>query len=100
VKVCSGSSSGSRSFEMQACYHSNEVNVDLWFDDSHAFDNRGRYRKLIGKLIYLTVTMPDITFTIRVLSRFMHQRTERDSLVSCDKGSGLHQELSKKKISV
>ena len=50
-----------------------EVNVDLWFDNSHPLDDPERYRRLIGKLIYLTVTRPDITFVIDVLSRFMHE---------------------------
>jgi len=31
---------------------------------------------LIEKLIYLTVTRPDISFVVRVLSRFMHQSRE------------------------
>ena len=31
---------------------------------------------MIEKLNYLTVTRPDITFAIRVLSRFMHQPRE------------------------
>ena len=31
---------------------------------------------MIGKLIYLTITRPDITFTVRVHSRFMNQRRE------------------------
>jgi len=48
-----------------------EANVDLWFDNSHTLDP-GRYEKLIRKLIYLTVTRPDITFVVRVLNRFMH----------------------------
>ena len=34
-----------------------EVNVDLWFDDNHALDP-GRYKRLIEKLIYLTVIWP------------------------------------------
>jgi len=46
--------------------------VDLWFDDSHALDDPGRYKRLIEKLIYLTVTRPDITFVVGVMSRFMH----------------------------
>ena len=50
-----------------------EVNVDLWFDDSHPLDDPGRYRRSIGKLIYLKVTRPNITFVVGVLSRFMHE---------------------------
>ena len=53
-----------------------EANVDLWFDSSHTLHDPGRYRRLIEKLIYLTVTGPDITFADWVLSRFMHQPRE------------------------
>jgi len=35
-----------------------KTNVNLWFDDSHALDDLGRYRRLIEKLIYLTVIWP------------------------------------------
>jgi len=45
-----------------------EANMDLWFDERH--------RRLIEKLIYLRVTRPDITFVVRVLSRFIHQPRE------------------------
>jgi len=37
---------------------------------------------VIGKLIYLTVTRPDITFAVRVLSRFIHQFRETHWLVA------------------
>jgi hypothetical protein len=53
-----------------------EANVDLWRDDTPLLGDACRYRRLIGKLIYLTVTRPDITFAVGVLSRFMHKPRE------------------------
>ena len=53
-----------------------EANVNLRFDDSYTFDDPRRYKRLIRKLTYLTVTIPDITFAVGVLSRFMHQPRE------------------------
>ena len=43
------------------------------FDKSNWLKDQGRYRRLVGSLIYLTVSRPDITYAVHVLSRFMHQ---------------------------
>jgi len=36
------------------------------------FDDLRRYKRLTGKLIYLTITRSDITLVVRVVSRFMY----------------------------
>ncbi|RVW79188.1 Retrovirus-related Pol polyprotein from transposon RE1 [Vitis vinifera] len=42
-------------------------------DKSDLLKDQGRYRRLVGRLIYLTVSRPDIAYAVHVLSRFMHQ---------------------------
>ena len=42
-------------------------------DKSDFLKDQGRYRRLVGRLIYLTVSRPDKTYAVHVLSRFMHQ---------------------------
>jgi len=34
--------------------------------------DKGRYQKLVGKLIYLSHTRPDIAYAVSVVSQFMH----------------------------
>ena len=38
--------------------------------------DENQYRSLIGCLMYLTATRPDITFSVSLLSRFMHCASE------------------------
>nr|GEW52369.1 ribonuclease H-like domain-containing protein [Tanacetum cinerariifolium] len=41
-------------------------------DDDPLLANVTDYQKLIGKLIYLTTTRPDIAYTVSFLNQFMH----------------------------
>jgi hypothetical protein len=38
--------------------------------------NKERYQRLVGKLIYLSHTRPDITYAVSVVSQFMHNPSE------------------------
>ena len=38
--------------------------------------DRGRYQRLVGRLIYLSHTRPDIGFAVSVVSQYMHNPTE------------------------
>lgn len=39
--------------------------------DDPLLEDMCNYQKLVGKLIYLPITFPDICFTVQVLSQFM-----------------------------
>ncbi|PON59888.1 hypothetical protein PanWU01x14_156070 [Parasponia andersonii] len=38
--------------------------------------DKGRYQRLVGKLIYLSHTRPDIAYSVRIVSQFMHSPIE------------------------
>ncbi|KAK8913906.1 hypothetical protein KSP39_PZI024435 [Platanthera zijinensis] len=47
-----------------------------WTDDSPLVSDVTRYRRLVGKLIYLTVTRPDISYAVGKVSQFMQAPRE------------------------
>jgi hypothetical protein len=40
------------------------------------FEDATKYERLVGSLIYLTTTRPDISFVVGILSRFMQKPCE------------------------
>ena len=53
-----------------------EQNLKLTSNEGSTFEDPTKYRQLVGSLIYLTNTRPDITFDVGILSRFMHRPCE------------------------
>ena len=48
-----------------------DPNVKLVPDQGELIRDPGRYRRLVGKLNYLTITRPDISFLVSIVSRFL-----------------------------
>lgn len=53
-----------------------EQNHHLATDDSPFTAEPARYRRLVGRLIYLTNTRPDISYSVHILSQFMQKPRE------------------------
>ncbi|CAL8997969.1 unnamed protein product, partial [Prunus brigantina] len=43
--------------------------------EGEPLNNISHYQRLVGKLIYLTITRPDITYAVSLVSQFMHSPT-------------------------
>ena len=50
-----------------------EANLALMPTRSDPLKDPTSYRRLIGRLIYLTITRPEITYAVNTLSQFMHE---------------------------
>ena len=49
-----------------------DTNVKLNIEDGEPLSDINKFQRLVGKLIYLTVTRPDISFAVSQISKFMH----------------------------
>nr|GEW03957.1 putative ribonuclease H-like domain-containing protein [Tanacetum cinerariifolium] len=49
------------------------VNQKLYMEEKAKLADKGRYQWIVGKLIYLSHTRPDIAYAVGVVSQFMHQ---------------------------
>jgi hypothetical protein len=48
-----------------------DPNQKLLKDEGELFEDPSRYRRLVGKLNYLTITRPDISYAVGVVSQFL-----------------------------
>jgi hypothetical protein len=48
-----------------------EQNVKLSADEGELVDDTTMYRRIVGSLIYMTITRPDLNYAIGVVSQFM-----------------------------
>jgi hypothetical protein len=53
-----------------------EQNLKLTSKERSGFEDATKYRQLVGSLIYLTTTRPNISFGVGILSRFMQKSCE------------------------
>src|SRR4051812_16736456 len=56
-----------------------DLNQKLEKEDGVEPMDKNRYQKLVGKLIYLAYTRPDIAFAMSLVSQFMHCPSEKHS---------------------
>lgn len=49
-----------------------DSNVQIGIDEGELLPDPSRYRRMVGKLIYLILTQPNIVFSVGVVSQSMH----------------------------
>eukprot|EP00268_Persea_americana_P014452 TRINITY_DN16432_c2_g1_i1.p1 TRINITY_DN16432_c2_g1~~TRINITY_DN16432_c2_g1_i1.p1 ORF type:complete len:126 (+),score=19.02 TRINITY_DN16432_c2_g1_i1:432-809(+) len=49
-----------------------EQNRGLHIGSGELLEDKRLYQRLVGKLVYLTITRPDISYTVSLVGQFMH----------------------------
>ncbi|MCH84383.1 retrovirus-related pol polyprotein from transposon TNT 1-94, partial [Trifolium medium] len=67
----------------QTSQHHLDPSIKLHPNDSPLFEDIPAYRRLIGKLLYLNTTRPDITLATQQLSQFLNSPTVTHYKTAC-----------------
>ncbi|KAJ9564855.1 LOW QUALITY PROTEIN: hypothetical protein OSB04_000821 [Centaurea solstitialis] len=70
-KYCLDVLNDSGMIETKPCEAPMIPNIKLNIEDGDLLEDPGKYRRIVGKLNYLTITRPDIAFPVSVVSQFM-----------------------------
>ncbi|KAJ9553858.1 hypothetical protein OSB04_017903 [Centaurea solstitialis] len=70
-KYCLHVLNDSGMIETKPCEAPMIPNMKLNIEDGDLLEDPGKYRRIVGKLNYLTITRPDIAFPVSVVSQFM-----------------------------
>ena len=54
-----------------------EEGLKLYIETSQVPVDKGRYQRLIGRIMYLAHMRPDLTYALSVVSQFMHNLSEQ-----------------------
>jgi len=60
-----------------------EENHKLALATGQLLDSPDQFRRLIGRLIYLTITRPDLSYAVHILSQFMQEPKQEHMDAAC-----------------
>jgi len=59
-----------------SCYTSRR-SLKLYVESNQILTNKGRYQRLVGRLVYLAHTRSDLAYALSIINQFMHNSEEK-----------------------
>jgi hypothetical protein len=51
--------------------------LKLYVESNQILTNKGRYQRLVGRLVYLAHTRSDLAYALSIINQFMHNSEEK-----------------------